>query len=69
MITIEVPSTIGIITDRAARKFLREHVIVSVRDLRRISALAKKRGFYKELKALSVLMHELAPREGEGSWK
>ena len=46
----------------AAVAFTKKHVIVSKRDLSRIKALAKKLGFYDELKALDVKMQEIKIR-------
>lgn len=42
-----------------AATFAESHVIVSKRDLGRIKRLAKRLGFYPELKALDIRMQEI----------
>lgn len=63
---IYVPNTSyvdGIITEEDAAKWMRAHVIVKRKDLNRIKALAKKLGWYDELKALGVEMQEFSPTD------
>ena len=56
---IYIPNTDHIFAPKDAKKWLKAHVLVKRADLKKIAALAKKKGFYKELKALNVLMQEL----------
>ena len=60
MITLTVPETFSILTPKDAKKFTKGHVLISKADLKAIAKLAKKLGFYKELKALGVVHYELS---------
>jgi len=63
---IYINNTEDIFREEDARKWMRAHVVVKRSDLKKIAALAKKLGFYKELKALNVEMQELkSTRHGE----
>lgn len=39
---------------KEAKKYAKNHVVISKRDLRRIKKLAQKLGFWDELKALKI---------------
>jgi hypothetical protein len=50
----------------AARGFTENNVVISKRDMRRIKALAKRLGFFEELKALDVKVQDIGwGRPGE----
>jgi hypothetical protein len=68
MITVILPGTGGIETQKEAEKFLRDHALIKKTDLRKVAALARKHGILKELKALGIDVRELKPRRGEGAW-
>ena len=51
----------GIVTEQDAAEWMKVHVVVSRDDLARIKALAERLGFYEELKALDVQVHDLTP--------
>lgn len=63
MITLCIPSTGLVVTAAEARKYVKKHVVVSRKDLKKIAKLAKQLGFYEQLKALNVTLQEITLRE------
>ena len=53
-----------IFTPSKAAEFCRKHVVISRKELLRIRALAKRKGFLKELQALDISVFPFEP----GDW-
>lgn len=58
---IYIENTENIFFEKDANKFIKNHVVISKKDLKRIKSLAKKHGFLEALKALDIKVFPLTP--------
>jgi hypothetical protein len=62
---IYIRNTVDIFTPSQAKKFLREHVVISRADLKKIEKLARRAGIYRKLKALDIVTRDLTASRDE----
>lgn len=58
---IYILQTEHLFTPKQAKRWCRSHVVVSKADLKKIEKLARKEGILRKLKALGIMMREIAP--------